>query len=167
MSIRALNRRFNSRFNSRFNGRFNGRWLRKLFGRVRGRIPNRRFLLIALLSIGALAVALLTGHGDADARPGGGQSYSGGGSGGSGGGGGGGGGGQLVMLVMRLIIVYPHVGIPLAIILIVGFVFFRRQHETTEAADWDSVDLIEEPQTRSAQLSRITSIDPKLLGGRL
>ena len=93
----------------------------------------------------------------AEARPGGGQSYSGGSSGGSGGGGGGG-GGELLALLFHLIIHYPHIGIPLAIICMVGFVYFRRDHTATEAADWDSVGNLE--YHPPANLSRIRALDP-------
>ncbi|MCB9680966.1 MAG: Tim44 domain-containing protein [Alphaproteobacteria bacterium] len=58
---------------------------------------------------------------DADARVGGGHSFSSGGGGsggGSYGGGGGGGGGELVYLLLQLVFRYPMVGIPLVLVLI-------------------------------------------------
>ena len=106
------------------------------------------------LPVALFTVAALIGLDAAEARPGGGQSYS----GGSSGGGGGGGGGELVMLLIRLVIFYPQVGIPLAVVCGIGFFYFQRQHSATNAADWDSVGLIEfEPP---ADLTRVRNIDP-------
>jgi predicted RNA-binding Zn-ribbon protein involved in translation (DUF1610 family) len=62
------------------------------------------------------------------ARVGGGQSYSGGGSSHSGGSGGGGGGeaiGFLLELLIRLVIYYPAVGIPLVIAIVIAFFYFK------------------------------------------
>ena len=74
----------------------------------------------------ALALTLLVAL-DADARPGGGQGYSGGGSSHSGGGGGGGDGAGIIFeLLIRLIIYYPQVGIPLTLIVIIIFVVRAR-----------------------------------------
>ncbi|MBU1107216.1 MAG: TIM44-like domain-containing protein [Candidatus Riflebacteria bacterium] len=83
------------------------------------RRKNQRRKLFAwsllLLAFTVLAVSISE---VAFARAGGGHGYSGGG--GSGGGsGGGGGGGDLIILLIRLIIYYPHIGIPLTIVVII------------------------------------------------
>jgi uncharacterized Zn finger protein (UPF0148 family) len=74
----------------------------------------------------------------ADARPGGGQSFSGGGGHSSGGSGGGGGGAifELIYWTLRLMFYYPSVGIPLliAIIIIVAWSY----HQQRQNRDWDS-----------------------------
>ncbi len=119
-----------------------------------------RLLLVGSTAALALLCGLIGDITDAMARPGGGHGYSGGGSSGRGGGGGGGGGGQLVYLLVRLVIVYPQVGVPLAVVAVVGFVFFRKQHESTEAADWDSMDLFHHNQPPPADLEKIRTLDP-------
>lgn len=91
---------------------------------------RRRLLGIAL----ALAVAATIAD-EAAARPGGGQSYS--GSGSSGGGDGGGGGeAELVYLLIRLIIAYPSVGIPVAVVVVGYFIYKSRRGGTPES--WSS-----------------------------
>ena len=96
----------------------------------------------------------------AEARPGGGQTYSGGGGGGGGSGGGGDGIGALIELLIYLIILKPEVGIPVAVIVLVGFVYFRKQHKSVQASDWNSVNLIERPRRPPpADLERIRAID--------
>ncbi|HKO90333.1 MAG TPA: TIM44-like domain-containing protein [Polyangiaceae bacterium] len=80
------------------------------------------------------SVALVLSAVEAGARPGGGESYSGGSrssGGGRGGGGGGGDGGELVWLVIRLIFYYPQVGVPLAIVVGVGWFALNRHRLTT------------------------------------
>jgi uncharacterized tellurite resistance protein B-like protein/predicted RNA-binding Zn-ribbon protein involved in translation (DUF1610 family) len=70
-------------------------------------------LLLAITLIGVLVSEV------AFARAGGGHSYSGGGGGGGRSGGGGGGGeAELIFLLIRLCIHYPHIGIPLTIVII-------------------------------------------------
>ncbi len=85
-------------------------------------------------TVGALVLIAV----DAHARPGGGQGYSGGGGGGYSGGGssGGGGGGEaeIIYLLVRLIIAYPAVGIPVATVVVIGFVM-HRQHATKLGLD--------------------------------
>lgn len=118
-------------------------------------MSRRRWLAVAVAA-GLVALAALAGV--AEARPGGGHSFSGGGGGGSGGGGGG--GGELVELLIWLIILKPEVGIPVALVVGVGFVFFRRQHSSTRASDWDSVNLIEQPRmVPPADLERVRALD--------
>ena len=87
-------------------------------------------------AVGALA-ALVLAAGEALARPGGGQSYSGGGGfGGGGGGGGGEGGAGLVRLLLWLVIEEPQIGIPLTVVVAIGYVVVRRSNR--KQADWDS-----------------------------
>lgn len=111
--------------------------------------------------LGLIAAVLAAAAAIAEARPGGGQSYSGGGgSGGGGSGGGGEGVGALVELLIYLIIAKPEVGIPIAVVVGVGFVYFRRQHKSVKASDWNSVNLIEQPPRKPpADLERIRAID--------
>ena len=104
--------------------------------------------IVALALVAALAAI-------AEARPGGGESYSGGGGhgGGIGGGGGGGDGGAAIELfihLIRLCIYYPQIGIPLTIIAIGFFVY--QAHEKHKNKDWDSGPPI--------QLQRAVSLDP-------
>jgi len=93
----------------------------------------RRLVPIAIVLIAILGLA-----GVAAARPGGGESYSGGG-GHSGGGGDGGGGAvifELVYWLIRIIVVYPAIGLPI-LALIIGYVVvsaYRQQQNK----DWDS-----------------------------
>ncbi len=74
--------------------------------------------------VGAVALAIAS---EAEARVGGGQSYGRRGGGGSYGGssGGGDGLGILVYYLLRLVIMYPHIGIPLLIV--IGFLFYMNQ----------------------------------------
>jgi uncharacterized Zn finger protein (UPF0148 family) len=114
---------------------------------------TRRRVAFALLIVLALAGVAL-------ARPGGGQSYSGGG--GHGGGGGGGGGGdagaifQLIYYLLRLVIIYPQVGVPL-VCLIIGFFVYSayKQHQNK---DWDSGPPVE--LQRAVSLTDLRQIDP-------
>jgi hypothetical protein len=89
----------------------------------------KRRLFLALAIVVALCAV-------AAARPGGGESFSGGG----GHGGGGGGGGELVFeliwFLLRILIYYPQIGLPLlAIVVVVLIVSAYRQHQNK---DWDS-----------------------------
>ncbi len=82
--------------------------------------------LLALLAMAALCAAALMPE-EALARPGGGQNFSGGGGGG-GLGGGGGGDGAIVYFLLWLVIRYPHIGIPVVIVVGIGwFVMNRRK----------------------------------------
>jgi DNA-directed RNA polymerase subunit RPC12/RpoP len=99
----------------------------------------------------------------ADARPGGGQGYSGGGSGGSGGGGGDGG---LIFLLIRLLIwlifSHPLIGIPLTIVLVIGFIRWNKNAQVGRQS-WDSAPSRPPapPPLRPAQdLEAIRSLDP-------
>ncbi len=78
-------------------------------------------LLLALLAV----LWLLFPAGDTLARVGGGQSF---GGGGSGAGGGGGGYGDLIVWLIWLAISYPHVGVPLLIVVGVGW-YLKQRHQ--------------------------------------
>ena len=87
--------------------------------------PSRRGPLLALGFVGVIAALLVLAE-EAFARAGGGQSYSGGSSRrGSGGGSGGGGDGvfELIFWVIRLIIYYPQIGLPVAGLVVAFFVY--------------------------------------------
>lgn len=108
------------------------------------------------LATGAALVALAALTELANARPGGGHSYSGGGGGGSGGGGDGEGVAVLVHLLIRLIFYYPQVGLPLAAIVVVGFIIVKRRDEVDHS--WDSTTAFT-PKV-PARVDRIKAIDP-------
>ena len=82
---------------------------------------------VALLALAALLLAL-----EADARVGGGQSFSSGSSRGGGGGGGGGGEAEIIYLLIRLVIYYPQVGVPVAVVCVVGFAVRSRMNATDQ-----------------------------------
>lgn len=105
------------------------------------------------LAIAAGAAALCALVALADARPGGGQSYSGGSSGGDGGG-----IGELVHLLIRLIIYWPEVGIPVTIVVVIGVIYARRRNDGL--GDWDSGESI---ATRAPppSLAGIRRFDPQ------
>jgi len=115
---------------------------------------TRRRVALALSIVLALAGVAL-------ARPGGGNSYSGGGGHGGGGGGGGGGGDagaifQLIYYLLRLVIIYPQVGVPLVCIIIAFFVYSAyKQHQNK---DWDSGPPVE--LQRAVSLTDLRQIDP-------
>ena len=92
-----------------------------------------------LLILGALVVLGISSD-VADARPGGGHSYSGGSSGGGGGGGSNSGGGELVYLLIRLIIYAPEIGIPVTVVVIGAVVVAKRKNDGL--GDWDSGESI-------------------------
>ncbi len=113
-------------------------------------------------------------------RPGGGQSYSGshssGGYSSHGGSSGGGGGGALVWLLIELCFRYPHVGIPILVIVIIAFVLRARSNAAATGRGWASQDLssvtfepaYEEPAPVAATtgvprraLDRIRETDPE------
>ncbi len=98
-----------------------------------------RPLRVPIIAIGALVLGLA---GVAAARPGGGESFSGGGghggSSGSGGGGGGGGGVifELLYWGIRLIFVYPAIGLPILGLVIGYLIYSAYRHQQNK--DWDS-----------------------------
>jgi uncharacterized Zn finger protein (UPF0148 family) len=106
---------------------------------------------------GGLLVALA---GVATARPGGGESYSGGGGHGGGSSGGGSGGGvvvfELLYWMVRVVIAYPAIGLPILAI-IIGYVVvsaYRQQQNK----DWDSGPPVELHE--AIPLSEVRRIDP-------
>ncbi len=108
-------------------------------------------------SIVLLALACLVAL-DAHARPGGGQGYSGGGGGSSGGSSSG--DGLIFELLIRLIIYYPQVGIPLAIAVLVIFWLRARHGATVRSEQFSSsgslefTDLTPRPTADLASLRR-------------
>lgn len=113
---------------------------------------SRRFAVGALAVAGVIALA-----GIAAARPGGGESYSGGG--GHGGGSGGGDSSvifELLYWLLRLIIVYPAIGLPILAV-VIGYVLFSayRQHQNK---DWDSGPPV--ALHRTVELTDVRRIDP-------
>ncbi|HEU0031349.1 MAG TPA: TIM44-like domain-containing protein [Kofleriaceae bacterium] len=116
-------------------------------------MTRRRIALVAIAIMAALVATAL-------ARPGGGHSYSGGGGhGGSGGGGGGGGGGAILELIywlLRLVIYYPQIGLPIVAIVIGYFVYSAyKQHQNK---DWDSGPPV--PLQRAISLDDLRRHDP-------
>jgi len=96
--------------------------------------PRRRALALV---VAAVLVGLV---GIAAARPGGGDSYSGGGGHSSSNGGGGGGGGavifELVYWLIRILVAYPAVGLPI-LGLIIGYAIYSAYRQN-QRKDWDS-----------------------------
>jgi Tim44-like domain len=90
-------------------------------------------------------------------RPGGGDSFSGGGGHSGSSGGGGGGVFELVYWLLRLIFVYPQVGVPI-LVLLVGYVLYSayRQHQNR---DWDSGPPV--ALERAIALSDLRQLDPE------
>jgi hypothetical protein len=132
------------------------------------RLPFRRsrasrlpaLAVIAIIAAIA-AIALLVLPGPALARPGGGEGYSGGGSGGSGGGDGG-----CIFLLLRLwfelVFRYPVVGIPLTIIIVVGFILYQKRKGKTGEQIWDSAPPAAPPARRASRdLDDIRQLDPE------
>jgi hypothetical protein len=71
------------------------------------------------------------------ARAGGGEGYNGGGGGGGGGhGGGGGGNGWIIYYLIQLLIQYPAIGVPLLIVVVIGYFYFQR---TNNGSSFDSM----------------------------
>ncbi len=118
----------------------------------------KRRLLIAL-GLLALVASL------ADARPGGGESYSGGGGHGGGGGGGGGSGGggngggvfELVYWLIRLIIYAPQIGLPILAI-VIGIVVYGA-YKQQKNKDWDSGPPV--TLKRAASMDPLRRVDPE------
>jgi len=111
---------------------------------------RRQALVMAVVILG---IALVSD--EAEARPGGGHSYSGGGSS-SGGSGGGGGGGELIFMLLRLCIYYPKIGIPILLAVIAYFYFKSR---TGKPTDWNSPAAAAAPRS-SGDLTKILAVDP-------
>ncbi len=122
------------------------KWVRDVF------YPNR-YLWAASAGLTVLLLGI-----EAFARAGGGQNYSGGGGGG-GGFGGGGGGGEPAWMIIYLVIRYPQVGVPLAVVAVgvAAFKYIRNPDRTTARAVKDLESMAYAP---SVDLSGITSRDP-------
>src|SRR5690606_17765592 len=116
------------------------------------RAPSRARLLVVIACALIVAVALAD---EASARPGGGQSYSGSGRSSSSGGGGGG-EAELVYFLIRLIIAYPSVGIPVAVVVVGYFIYKSRRGGAPEA--WSSPAVV--PPRAGADLGQIREVDP-------
>jgi uncharacterized Zn finger protein (UPF0148 family) len=113
-----------------------------------------RWSRLALASAVLVAIA-----GVAAARPGGGESYSGGGGHGGGSSGGGGGGAvvfELMYWMVRIVIAYPAVGLPVLAILI-GYVVVNAYRQR-QNKDWDSGPPVELHEAIS--LSDVRRLDP-------
>jgi hypothetical protein len=122
---------------------------------------QRLLFLVLVASVLLLASVAL-------ARPGGGQSYSGGSrSSGSGGGGDGDAGGILVELLIWLCIENPQVGIPLALLVMVGLVIrwaIQRGMKawSTTRVDVHAVQKVEQPASSARlELERLRAHDPE------
>ncbi|HEU4733174.1 MAG TPA: TIM44-like domain-containing protein [Kofleriaceae bacterium] len=118
-------------------------------------LTARRWRVAALLGLAGLFVL---GVRLADARPGGGESYSGGGGHGGGGGGGGGSGAifELVYWLFRLVLVYPHIGLPI-LGLIIGYIVYSAYRQQ-QNKDWDSGPPVELHE--AIDLTDLVRIDP-------
>jgi uncharacterized Zn finger protein (UPF0148 family) len=130
-----------------------------MMARAPGRGTSHRTRLRRVRTIALAAAIVLVCSAIAAARPGGGESYSGGGGHGGGGGGGGGGGVaifELVFWLIRLVVVYPVVGLPILAVVIGYFVYSA--HRQRQNKDWDSGPPIA-PQ-RATELSDLRQIDP-------
>ena len=127
---------------------------------------SRALPFLAFLALLFLPIA-------AEARPGGGQSYSGGSHGGSGGGGGGGGCIWLLFqLWLDLVIHHPVIGIPLTIVGIVVFLSYQKRKAAAGSQGWDSAPApavtpmaYQAPAARSSRASRdlddVRQLDPE------
>jgi hypothetical protein len=119
--------------------------------------PGRplRLLLLTVLALLVLSSAAV-------ARPGGGHSYSGGSHGGSGGGDGGGCIFLLVRLWIELVFRYPAIGIPLTIVLIVGFIAYQKRKGGSVSQSWDSAPPAAPPAPRASHdLDDVRQLDPE------
>ncbi|MEZ4450327.1 MAG: TIM44-like domain-containing protein [Nannocystaceae bacterium] len=113
--------------------------------------------LAPALALGAAAALAAGLADDAWARPGGGQSYSGGG-GGSSSSGGGGGDAELIFFLIRLIITYPKIGIPLAVIVIGYFVLKSRRGRAGREESFSTAAAV--PPRAGGDLGIIRKDDP-------
>ncbi len=112
--------------------------------------------MLAIVLPGLLIPALVL------ARAGGGEGFGGGGNGGGGGGGGGNGGGELIYLVFWLLMRYPVIGVPVLVILVVGYVMVQRKGVSVYQGSvirrgGQAVDVAR----RQAGLQQLTGDDPQ------
>lgn len=97
------------------------------------------------------------------ARAGGGQSYSGGGGHGGSGGGGGGGAGLiwLILQLIRLIVYYPYIGVPILIVIIVFFIYAGKSGTSTyKASVIRRGGAIADQQEKSSIIASLRENDP-------
>jgi len=93
------------------------------------------------------------------ARPGGGSAFSGGGGSSGGGGGGGGGEAELIFFLIHLIIEWPEVGIPLTLLVIVGYIVKHVMSKKAPAQEWDSAPTLALAPA-PPDLQRLRHLDP-------
>ncbi len=123
--------------------------------------PRTRHLL-TFTAAAAIALFALA----AEARPGGGQGYSGGSSGGGGGSSGGGdGAGAIVWFLLRLVIFYPKIGIPVLIVVILLVYLHSRQVGSMASEQFSGGTAHNDGQTaaprqKPASLAKIRGRDP-------
>ena len=103
------------------------------------------------------AVVLLALAGLAVARPGGGDSFSGGGGHGSGGGGGAGVAFELIYWLIRLLIYYPQLALPL-IAIVIGWLIWSA-YKQRQNRDWDSGPPVE--LKRAVSANEVKRLDPE------
>lgn len=131
--------------------------------KLRPRLPAV-ITALGLLAVAALVLVPVLAEG----RPGGGQSYGGGGGGG-GGGSGGGGEGDILVLLIWLAVEHPVVGLPLLLIVVVGWIAAKRKG--SQVSDWDSGTAgfaagagvqgssFARPRPKGGDLQRVRSVD--------
>lgn len=111
----------------------------------------------------ALFTIVLLAPDVADARVGGGQSYSGGSSGrrSSGGSGGGGGGGDGIGLLIWLVFEHPMIGIPLLIV-VAGVVMYNKHNESawSVGAGTTSLSAVQTKRPSRSPRQRLAEVDP-------
>lgn len=122
--------------------------------------------VLAVAAAAGLALLAL----EAAARPGGGQGYSGGGGGGGFSGGGSSGGddaaGVILYLLLRLIVAYPQLGVPLLIVALI-FGYWRIHHANELRRDnWSGGHVHDHgervaPRPRSVSLDKLRGRDPE------
>ena len=137
--------------------------MKALWQRLRRTVQNHPRVCSALIALACLCVASV-----ADARPGGGHTFSGGHSSGggfsggshsySGGSSGGGDGGLIFYLLFRLIFSHPAVGIPLTIIIIGAYFWAKTKSGITSSDTWDSG--VTRPAPPATDLDAIRRLDP-------
>lgn len=113
----------------------------------------------------AAAIALLAL--EAAARPGGGQGYSGGSSSSSGGGssGGGDGAGIIIWFLLRILINYPAVGVPVLLVVVIVLYLHSRQVITLKHEGWSAGGVHDDapafvPHRKPTNLDRLRDRDP-------
>jgi len=111
---------------------------------------------------GAAAIALIAL--EAAARPGGGQGYSGGGSSGGGSSGGGDGAGVIFYLLLRLVIAYPALGVPVLIVVLIFGYWRIHQANDLKSDSWSGgVTHMDAPapRQRGPRFDKLRQRDPE------